>query len=377
MGLRMAEQDLAFNAELLGARLQVLSVAVASPDAALREARRLAAAEGVCALVGGFGLDQARALAAVAAEHRIPFLNVGAPDDVLRGDACNPYMFHVEASAAMYLDALTAWFVRAGYRRWFYVYEGSDQGQALYQRAVRALQLRHWGAAEVGRAVVPPGQEPGAWLASEMRSARPDVTLLLLPPKAQLNFFRQPELLAMAGTVTGFPHPVTQCRSFLARLAQVAPQSARLYRAALWEATLDAYGARELNSRFAARWDRPMDPPAWAAYQAVKIVCDAALAAGSFDPPALLAQLRARDAVFDVYKGIGVSFRPWDGQLRQSLYLVKAERVDTGGGLAAALQAAVLVGELPEIYRPGTDLIERLDQLGDLERQSRCRSFGR
>jgi len=31
-----------------------------------------------------------------------------------------------------------------------------------------------------------------------------------------------------------------------------------------------------------------------------------------------------------------------------------------------------LVGELPAIYMPGTDPVERLDQLGDLRDRTRC-----
>ena len=37
-----------------------------------------------------------------------------------------------------------------------------------------------------------------------------------------------------------------------------------------------------------------------------------------------------------------------------------------------ALDLAVLVGELPEIYKPGTDPVERLDQIGVLRRESSC-----
>jgi hypothetical protein len=71
--------------------------------------------------------------------------------------------------------------------------------------------------------------------------------------------------------------------------------------------------------------------------------------------------------VFDIWKGIGVSFRSWDRQLRQSLYLVKISETQEDPFLMATL-----VGELPAIYMPGTDPVERLDQLGDLRDASRC-----
>ncbi len=71
--------------------------------------------------------------------------------------------------------------------------------------------------------------------------------------------------------------------------------------------------------------------------------------------------------MFDLWKGIGTSFRPWDHQMRQSMYLVKI-REDEPDPFAMG----ILVGELPAIYLPGTDPIERLDQMGDLEDRSTC-----
>lgn len=86
---------------------------------------------------------------------------------------------------------------------------------------------------------------------------------------------------------------------------------------------------------------------------------------GSLEPQAVLDYLS--NSVFDVWKGIGVSFRPWDRQLRQPLYLVAINDADSD-----AFGLATLVGELPAIYMPGTDPVERLDQLGDLQATSRC-----
>ncbi len=111
-----------------------------------------------------------------------------------------------------------------------------------------------------------------------------------------------------------------------------------------------------------------MDGPAWAAYQAVKILYVAAVAAGTLDARRLAQYLVQRDVVFDVHKGIGVSFRPWDHQLRQPLYLVKVHPT-----ARASRDIAVLEGELPAIYMPGTDPVERLDQIGEPRRDSRCR----
>jgi ABC transporter substrate binding protein (PQQ-dependent alcohol dehydrogenase system) len=364
-GLRMGEKEYDLNARLLGGRFQVLIRSAQTATAAAQAADSLVA-QGASALVGGFS-GQAPALARVAQARRIPFLNIGDPSDRLRNEACNPYMFHLEASAAMYLDALATWFVRAGLRTWFLVYGGPEGGD-LRARARKALLERHFGARIVGEKEVQ--ERAFQEVLQAIRRAQPQVVLLLLPPEAQLAFLGQYERVGLDAQVTGFPYPEAQTRAFFRQALARAPRSGAGYRVVLWEAKLDAYGARELNARYLEMFGLPMDPPAWAAYQAVKILFEAVAFTQSKEGRRIRAHLLDPQAVFDVHKGIGVSFRPWDQQLRQALYLVK---------LASAKEAwdlASLVGELPAIYRPGTDPVERLDQLGDLKRDSRCRLGG-
>lgn len=376
MGAVMAGDEIGRNAELLGMRLDVLLAGSPNSDAALRAAQRLVSVDKVHALIGGFDKDQALALSRVAEERKIPFLNIGAPSDALRGAACSRYTFHVEASAAMYLDALVDWFVRAAHRRWFFVYTNTEEGEALYRRALKAVTGRHWGAGEVGKVAVQPGQPNYTKELDAVRKARPDVVLMLLGAQDQTVFLGQYENIRLDARVTGFPDPVSQTRDFFVSLHDLAPKAGTGYRALLWETTLDAYGARELNNRFTSRWGQPMDPSAWAAYVSVKMLYEAALFTGSLEGAKLVRYMEDPQAVFDVYKGIGTSFRPWDHQLRQPLYLVKTDpeaKLPFKVDLRAKLGLAGLVGELPEIYKPGTDPIERLDQLGDLRRDSRCR----
>ena len=114
-------------------------------------------------------------------------------------------------------------------------------------------------------------------------------------------------------------------------------------------------------------YGEPMDAPAWAVYQGVKIFYEAAFFGGSTSADDVLAYLASPNAVFDVWKGIGTSFRPWDGQMRQSIYLVKVDATSE-----TPFTFASLVGELPAIYMPGTEVVERLDQIGDLQGAGGC-----
>lgn len=373
LGLTLGEEDANKNGELLGASVALTIANAPGPEAAARAAERLIARDKVTVLVGGFTRAEVEALSAVAAKVGALFLNIGATSDALR-HACRANCFHIEASAAMYIDAVFGWFVRAGYRRWYFARDDSDESQDQYERAIASLRDRHWAAEVVGRGLLrqddPRGYAP---LLADIAEAAPDVVLLLTDWHTQLDLLSRYQAAGLTAPVTGFPDPMAQTRDFYFASRQAAPVAGSGYRAALWEATLDAYGARELNARFDSRWGRPMDPAAWSGYMAVKIAFEASMQAGATDGASLAAYLAGERGLFDVSKGIGMTFRPWDHQLRQSLYLVKINPDASGSmDLDAMLARAALVGELPAIYMPGTEPVDRLDQLGEIDPSRSC-----
>lgn len=370
-GIVMGEEEYAANAQLLGRRLKVFIATAPDAQAARRAAARLIAVQGVYALIGGFGSEQTLALSELADQRQVPFFNVAASSDRLRGAACSRYTFHVEASAAMYLDAMAAWYVRAGFRRYFFVVADNPEQRAHYERIRSTLQNRHFGAEMAGHAMTVPDSPVYVDALKQIRQVRPDVVVLMLDAVGQLDFLGQFETSGLTDIpVTGYPDAMAQTRAFYLASRKASAHAGSGYRAALWEATLDAYGARELNARFRDRWGQPMDPSAWAGYESVKMLYETAMFSGTLEGEGLLTHLENPTTSFDVHKGIGVSFRPWDHQLRQTLYLVKIN-----AEAKRPWDLATLVGELPAIYKPGTDPIERLDQIGVLQGQSQC-SYG-
>ncbi len=125
-----------------------------------------------------------------------------------------------------------------------------------------------------------------------------------------------------------------------------------------WDASLQRFGADTLNQRFRARFGRPMNASAWTAWMAMKILWESCLRARSVEMDAIAAYL-SRDATqFDGHKGRPLSFRVWDRQLRQPLYVRAGARVielPADGGADESPRAA-------------------LDRLGTPAAQSSCRS---
>lgn len=366
-GAAMAAAEFSFNADMLGIDFALVTAEAAGAAGVAEAASTLLAEHGIFGVVGGFDAAEATALATWSAETGIPFINVGSSDDELRNGLCEPTMFHVEPSAAMYLDALAGWYVRSGLRNWYFVRGADEESTAQWQRSLTGLRERHFGARSVGERTYESDMDL-ADLADRIKRANADLVVLLLPAVDQLTVLAGLEAAGVGAMVTGFPYPEAETRTFYAASRAAAPNLGTGHRISPWEATLDAYGARELNARYRSTYGEPMDASAWAVYQGVKMLYDSAFFGSSYDPEDVVTYLGGDQAVFDVWKGIGTTFRPWDGQLRQSLYLAK---IDASSEDRFTL--ASLVGELPAIYMPGTEPVERLDQIGDMATASSCR----
>lgn len=128
----------------------------------------------------------------------------------------------------------------------------------------------------------------------------------------------------------------------------------------LWHSSLERFGAAQLNDRFRARYDAPMDSRSWAGWMAVKIAWEAAARLASPTPDAMLEQLTAERTRFDGHKGRPLSFRAWDNQLRQPLYVRPAADGE--------------IVEVPPLVRGGSPpAAEQLDRLGTPADGSTCR----
>ncbi len=93
--------------------------------------------------------------------------------------------------------------------------------------------------------------------------------------------------------------------------------------AASWHPTQFAWGAEQLQDRFLRLANRHMRPIDYQAWTAVRAVGEAVVHENSADPRKLSAYMLGPDFSVAAFKGVAVSFRPWDRQLRQPLLLAQ------------------------------------------------------
>src|SRR5690606_16460249 len=124
-----------------------------------------------------------------------------------------------------------------------------------------------------------------------------------------------------------------------------------------------------------AQWGEGADPTAWSSYHAIKIILETVTATGTTDAEAMIAHLENPDTAFDVLKGNGVSFRPWDHQLRQPLYglSVDQEAAWDRMNLDSRIGIAKYEGTIPGAHPADADAKTWLDQLGNSASHSTCK----
>lgn len=328
--LRTELREVAGQAAVLGARLaedrppeqasitlDVLLASAPNADAARRAAHRLIERQGVRVLIGGVGDDQAHALARVAAEAGVLFLNIGSSDQALRASP-PATTFHVEASDEMYLRALLGHHATQGTTIWAVLYPDTPEGQR-WRDLVADLGGPHGSAAVVEALAVAADQVAFTSEITRLLASEAQGVLALLPPRQQEFLLSQLQMFGAHKTVATLPHPLSQTRQALAALSAVGGEASAHTRVALWETTLSDPEASDLIDRFVSRWGRPMDPSAWAAYAAVEIA-RAALEELPSDP---VAHLASGAAAFAVHKGDPATFDPTTRQLAQPLYVIE------------------------------------------------------
>ncbi len=241
---------------------------------------------------------------------RALILNAGASDDRLREQDCRPNVVHTAPSRAMLADALAQYLVWKQWRRWFLVSGTSPEDEA-FAAAVRRAAKRFGARIVEERA-----------FKSEVGSRRADGGHEQI--QQQIPSFTQNapayDVLVVAdeGGQFGeyFPYRSWDARP-VAGTQGLVPVS--------WHPALEQWGATQFQNRFRRLANRPMRPLDYDVWVAVRSIGEAATRAKSAAPADMIEHLKSNDFDLAAFKGRKLTYRAWDGQLRQPLLIVTAK----------------------------------------------------
>lgn len=231
--------------------------------------------------------------------------NVGALDDALRAEDCRADVFHVAPSRAMLADALAQFLAVKRWNRLFLVV-GPQPGDVAYADAVKRA------ARKFGLKIV--AEKP--WTFGPLARERSDS----ITRSDALVFTRgvEADVLVVADEANDFGNYIPY-RTAEPRLVA----GTQGLTASTWHQAQDAWGSAQLQSRFLRSAGRTMRPADYQAWLAVRMVGEAATRTKGADPAAIAAFLRAPDFSIAAFKGVPLSVRPWDQQVRQPLLIAQ------------------------------------------------------
>jgi ABC transporter substrate binding protein (PQQ-dependent alcohol dehydrogenase system) len=263
-------------------------------------------ADGVAFIVVDAGAQILLALADRLQDRSALLLNAGAADDQLRAEACRGNVVHTAPSRSMLADALAQYLVWKRWRRWLLV-SGSEPADQAFAEAIRRAGKRFGGKIvqertfnlDTGNRRADGGQEQIQEQIPSFSQNAPDYDVLVVADEA-----------AQFGDY--FPYRTWDARP-VAGTQGLVPTS--------WHPALEQWGATQFQNRFVRLAHRPMRALDYNVWVAIRSIGEAATRARSLAAGEIIAYLRSNDFELAAFKGRKLSYRSWNGQLRQPILL--------------------------------------------------------
>jgi len=304
-GASVAISDNNTTGRFLGQKFS-LDVVEVKPDSDVLAVFDAMVGKGISTILADLSAGQLLALADAAQAKGIIVFNVGATDDRLREEDCRANVFHTAPTRSMLADGLAQYLIWKQWRRWALIY-GSHEGDRLFVDALRRAAER-FGAEIVAEKE----------FADTGTARRTDSGVVQI--QRQMPVFTQGlaehDVLLVAdesevfGTYVPFrtwqPRPV-------AGTAGLMPSA--------WHPASEQWGGTQIQNRFLKATGRRMLSKDMSAWTAARIVGEAATRTRSADPAEIVGFIRSDEFSIAAFKGQKLTFRRWNWQLRQPIFL--------------------------------------------------------
>ena len=273
-------------------------------------------------------------LADSAAGKSILLFDAATSDDSLRAEQCRTEVLHLLPSRAMRADALAQYMMKKRWTKWFLVV-GANPEDRLFADAIKRAAKR-FGSKIVAEKVWEHTADARRTVQSDVAVFSQDAddydVLVVADEQGQFGEYLDYR--------TWLPRPVIGTQGLIATA---------------WHKTHEQWGAIQIQNRFQEQAHRWMEEQDYAAYLAIRAIGEAATRTKSNELKAIKDYILSPEFALQGYKGNPLSFRPWDGQLRQPILL-------------AAPRSLVAVAPIEGFLHPKTEL----DTLGVDQPESKC-----
>ena len=297
-GAELAITDSNSTGRFLNQSYSLVGSTVDSPEALL-EAAKVQHDQGLRLFVVNAPVDSLRQLSAALPDSLL--FNAGSADDSLRSSDCLANVLHSLPSRAMLADALAQFLVVRKWQRALLIAGPTPDDQAY------AVALRR-AAKRFGLQIV--AQKAWSFDNDQRRSAQADMPLFTQTAEYDVVLVadERGDFGEYVPYQTWYPRPVAGTQG-------LTPTG--------WHKTVETYGAAQLQKRFEALAGRWMNDRDFAAWIAVRSVASAVSKLRQSDAQAIRQLALSDQLPLDGFKGRKLSYRSWNGQLRQPIPIVQ------------------------------------------------------
>ena len=276
-------------------------------------------------------------------QNKVLLLNANAPDNSLRDNACQSNLLHISPSRAMLTDAISQFLMWKKWDQWVMIHGSHPEDELL------AESFRN-SANKFGATITEEKEF------EDTDGARRTDTGHILVQK-QIPVFLQGldkhDVIISADESDVFaPYLPFQTwePSIVAGSSGLRPMT--------WHSAQEAWGGTQLQRRFEALAKRPMQEVDYQVWLSLRIIGEAVVRTGNKDVEINRLYMLSSDFEIAAFKGTKLTFRTWNGQLRQPI-LLNDGRIT----VSVSPQEGYLHHRSP------------LDTLGLDEPESRCEAF--
>jgi len=284
-------------------------------------------------VVANLPVEQLKKLVKLKSSKGKLFFDATTVDDALRNQQCLDNVFHLLPSRAMRADALAQYMMKKRWNKWFLV-TGPSQADKDYASAIKRAATRF------GIKIIVEKQWTHTYDAR--RTAQSDVPVFTQGDEYDVLVVADEQGLfgEYFDYRTWTPRPVIGTQGLVSTS---------------WHRTHEQWGAVQIQNRFKEQAGRWMEEEDYGAYLAVRSIGEASVRAKSNKMQVIKDYLLGDEFALQGYKGKPLSFRAWNGQLRQPVLL-------------AAARSLVSVAPIEGFLHPKSEL----DTLGFDQSESSC-----
>lgn len=283
-----------------------LSVVEVEPGADVIEPFEKMRLDGISFIVADLSADQILSIVDKATEHSILIFNIGSMDDSLREENCRANLFHTAPSRTMLADGLAQYLIWKQWPRWVLVH-GSHPNDRLFADSLRRAATRFGGQILAEKEYTDTGtaRKTDSGVVQVQREMPvftqdlPDHDVLLVADESEVFATYVPYR-------TWVPRPV-------AGSAGLIP--------AAWHPASEQWGGTQIQNRFFKSHARRMLSKDMSAWSAIRAIGEGATRSQSVEREKITEYLAGDEFSLAAFKGQKLTFRKWNNQLRQPIFL--------------------------------------------------------